>query len=68
MTHATRSSIATDSRLEPEERLIIAVFNRARIDLFARSQPLRYQAELFLASQGFDVEQIRACWGRRGNS
>lgn len=30
MTTATRSSIATDSRFEPEERLIIAVFNRAR--------------------------------------
>lgn len=67
MTHIVRSRIATDSSLDPAERLIIAVFSRARIDLMSRSQVLRYQAELFLASQGFDVEEIRACWERQGN-
>lgn len=58
----TRSRTATDTGLEPTERLIIAVFSRARIDLFARSNRLRREAELFLASQGFDVEEIRNCW------
>lgn len=65
MNNPARSRIATDSSLDPSERLIIAVFSRARVDLLSRSQVLRYQAELFLISQGFDVEEIRACWQRR---
>lgn len=58
--HPTRP--ATDSELTPEAALIIAVFRRARLDLFSASRNIRLEAAQFLAEHGFNIEQIKATW------
>jgi hypothetical protein len=56
----------TDPTLEPEQKLIIAIFKRARIDLFSRSGQVAEKAASFLAAYGYDIEEIRAAWeGKR---
>jgi hypothetical protein len=65
MARVLRGAVpAHDQKLEPEARLLIAVFRQARIDLFSASDQIRTMAERFLASYGYDVEEIRACWKR----
>jgi len=44
----------------PDERLIIAVYLRARNDLFGRSKKWREDAELFFEADGIDVKRLRA--------
>lgn len=44
----------------PEEKLILAVYLRARNDLFGRSKKWREDAELFFEADGFDAKHIRA--------
>ena len=51
---------------EPELSLICAVYVRARLDLFSKCDRDRIQAELFLASQGFDPAEIRRAWAAEG--
>lgn len=57
-----RSRPATDNELAPEDRLIIAVFRQARMDLFSASRRVQFEAERFLGAYGYDVEQIKASW------
>lgn len=59
-------TLVTDPDLEPAERLLIAVFRQARLDLFSKSGTVRRTAERFLAAYGYDIEGIRAAWaGKR---
>ncbi len=43
----------------PEELLILAVYIRARNDLFGRSRKWREDAELFFEADGLDPKRIR---------
>ncbi len=52
--------------LPPEERLILAVYIRARNDLFAKSARWREDAELFFEADGLDPKRIRAWFVKRG--
>ena len=45
--------------LPPEELLILAVYLRARNDLFGKSRKWREDAELFFEAEGMDVKRIR---------
>ena len=46
--------------LPPEELLILAVYLRARNDLFGRSKKWREDAELFFEADGLDPKTIKA--------
>lgn len=54
--------LATDKSLSPEQKIIIAVFKQARLDIFSSSKYIRQHAEMFLKEQGYNIEQIRASW------
>lgn len=49
-----------DIGLDPEGALIVAVYLRARLDLWARSKGIRWDAEQFFRLQGLDPDLIRA--------
>ena len=55
-------SLRTD--FPPEELLIVAVYIRARNDLFGRSGKWREDAELFFEADGLDPKRIRAWYTR----
>jgi hypothetical protein len=53
------------SKLSPEEKLLHAVYIRARNDLIGKSQQLQQEVALFFAQDGFDPQAIRLAWAGR---
>lgn len=49
-------------KFEPAEEFIIAVYERARLDVVNGRGSIRRKAEWFLRAEGFDPEKIRQAW------
>jgi len=59
MTRPGTHNYAFDDRLEPEQRLLIAVFYQAKVDLLSKTKRNRLGAELFLQAHGIEPDKVR---------
>lgn len=60
------SFFVTDEQLEPEQKLVIAVFYQARVDLLSAKPNKRLGAELFFKGCDIDPDMIRRAHGKVG--